>query len=241
MQNKKVGRPAENADGKRSESMRQELTDKIPAESPLVNEQLKTQLAGIFDKLDKDLTIVTVLEEGNAACMEMSSFLKAIASLTPHLEIQFLEKGEEPGKEETLNASMLPVAGFYREGTYLGVAFHGVPGGQEINSFALAIYNAAGPGQAVDEKVLKRIGKLKKRNNIKVCISLSCHHCPLVVTAGQRLALLSPNVVCEMVDARLYPELVEKYKISRVPAVLVNDSALYLGEKSMEEMLSLMR
>lgn len=221
--------------------MRQELTDKIPAESPLVNEQLKAQLAGVFGKLDKDLTIVTVMEEGNEACMEMASFLKAVAGLSSHLKIRFLEKGEEPKTEEILNASLLPVAGFYREDTYLGAAFHGVPGGHEINSFALAVYNAAGPGQEVDERILKKLGKLKKANNIKVCVSLSCHHCPLVVTAGQRLALLSPQIVCEMVDARLYPELVEKYKISRVPAVLINDSALYLGEKDMEELLALMK
>ncbi|MEG2732582.1 MAG: thioredoxin family protein, partial [Clostridium sp.] len=68
-----------------------------------------------------------------------------------------------------------------------------------------------------------------------------CHHCPLVVSAGQSIALLSPNVVCEMVDARLYPSLVEKYKISRVPAVIINDSALYMGEKDREELLKLLR
>ena len=40
------------------------------------------------------------------------------------------------------------------------------------------------------------------------------------MTAGQTLALLSPNVECIMIDARLYPDLVEQYKLSRVPAVL---------------------
>lgn len=221
--------------------MKQELIDKIPSESPLVNQELKEQLKGVLDKLNKNLELMTIVEADNDGCVEMGAFLKAIAALNGHLKVTFLLRGENPMIENTINANLLPVVGFYQGGRYLGVAFHGVPGGKEINAFALAMYNAAGPGQAVEEDILKKIGKLKKQNNLKVCVSLSCHHCQHVVTAGQHLALLSPNVVCEMVDARLYPELATKYKITRVPAVLVNDSALYMGQKDMEELLALLK
>ena len=43
-----------------------------------------------------------------------------------------------------------------------------------------------------------------------------------------------------MIDARLYPDLVEQYKLSRVPTVLIGE-ALYMGEKDMEELLALLR
>lgn len=221
--------------------MKQELIDSIPAESPLVNEQLKAQLKGVFDKLGSAVTIVTIVDQANPACLEMASFLKAVAALNDKISLLILERGEAPLKERELNAELLPVAGIYKNGAYAGAAFHGVPGGKEINSFALALYNAAGPGQEVDGAILRKIEKLKRQNNIKVCVSLSCHHCPNVVAAGQRIALLSPNVVCEMVDARLYPALVEKFKISRVPAVIINDSALYMGEKNMEELVKLLK
>lgn len=220
--------------------MNQDLIDDIEADSPLVNAQLKSQLKSVFDKLDKPLKLISIVDKGNASCIELGSFLKAVAGLNDKLELQLLEKGEDPVVEEKLNASLLPVVGLFQE-EYLGVCFHGIPGGQEINSFALAIYNAAGPGQKVEDKTLKKISKLKKQNNIKVCISLSCHHCANVVTAGQRIALLSPKVVCEMVDARLYPELVDKFGITRVPAIIINDSALYMGEKDMDELLCLLK
>ena len=42
------------------------------------------------------------------------------------------------------------VALLNKDGEYSGVKFHGVPGGHELNSFLLAIYNLAGPGQALD-------------------------------------------------------------------------------------------
>lgn len=217
------------------------MIDQIPQESLLVNEQLKAQLSEILGKLTSPLTIATVVDMEQEGCLEMASFLKAVASLSPLLSIDWREKGEDPQMERQLNAYMLPVAGLFQDGRYLGVAFHGTPGGQEINSFVRALYNSAGPGQPLDDKTEKKIKSLKKKNNIKVCISLSCHHCPGVVTACQRIAILNPNVEAEMVDARLYDDLVEKYKISRVPAILINDSALYLGAKDLDEIIKLLK
>ena len=100
--------------------------------------------------------------------------------------------------------------------------------------------NAAGPKKEYDEKILKKLGKLKKKNVIRVCVSLSCHHCQSVVTAGHDPWPFKPNVECIMIDARLYSDLVEQYKLSRVPAVLIGE-ALYMGEKDMEELLALLR
>lgn len=216
--------------------MKQELWEMIPEESSLVNEALKNQLKEIFNKLDRPVRLVSVIDRENRSCIEMGAFLKAISSLNEWIQLEFFEKGEDLLLEKQLNAEFLPVVGLFQE-EYLGVAFHGVPGGKEMNAFTLAIYNAAGSGQPVDDKVLKKIKSLKRQTNLKVCVSLSCNHCSNVVTAGQRIALLNSNVTCEMLDARLYPQLVEKYKITYVPTIVMNDSTIYVGEKDMGELL----
>ena len=56
-----------------------------------------------------------------------------------------------------LNTAWLPVTGLYKDGAYGRAAFHGVPGGREINSFVLAVYNLAGPGQEVPKGTRKKI------------------------------------------------------------------------------------
>ena len=227
--------------------MSRKLTEQIPSESRLVDAALKENLKTIFERLERPLCLKAVLEPDQRECTEMGAFLKAVAELSPMLELQLLEKGEDPQADRELDTAHLPVTGLYQEGEYLGAAFCGVPGGKEINSFVSAILNAAGHElkffqgvKEYDEKILKKLGKLKKKNVIRVCVSLSCHHCQSVVTAGQTLALLSPNVECIMIDARLYSDLVEQYKLSRVPAVLIGE-ALYMGEKDMEELLALLR
>ena len=62
------------------------------------------------------------------------------------------------------------------DGLYQRAAFHGVPGGKEINSFVIGIYNAAGPGQEISRAAIKKIGKLKRPADVKICVSLACHH-----------------------------------------------------------------
>ena len=212
----------------------------IPGESSLVDQGLKEQLAGIFGRMEKPVTIRAVVDLSGEKDREMASFLRVIVSLSPKLGLELYGPGEAdqvPG----LNTAWLPVTGLYKDGTYGRAAFHGVPGGKEINSFVLAIYNLAGPGQEVPKGTRKKIERLDKKTNIKICVSLACHHCPLVVTACQQIAFLNPNIEAEMIDAALYDDLVAEYDIKRVPMMIMNDSRIVMGSKTMDEIVTLLK
>ena len=43
-----------------------------------------------------------------------------------------------------------------------------------------------------------------------------------MVVACQRLASLSPYIKADMIDASLYPQVIEQYQIERVPMTIVN-------------------
>ena len=73
--------------------------------------------------------------------------------------------------KEQIGADQLPVVAFLdQNGVYTGVKFYGIPGGHEMNSFILALYNLAGPGQAIDDKTLNRIKTIDKPVKLKLCI-----------------------------------------------------------------------
>ena len=158
----------------------------------------------------------------------MASFLRAIVSVSPNLELE-LYGPDEADQVPELNTAWLPVTGLYKDGAYGRAAFHGVPGGREINSFVLAVYNLAGPGQEVPKGTRKKIERLDK------------NHCPLVVTACQQIAILNPNIEAEMIDAALYDDLVAQYDIKRVPMMIINDSRIVMGSKTMDEIVTLLK
>lgn len=211
----------------------------IPAESHLIDESLKNELKKMLDNLDGDVMVKAVLDFSSGKGKELAGFLSVIASLSSHIDLEVYEKDEEGAVE--IKRDFLPAAGLYKDGKYSGIAFHGVPGGQEINAFVLALYNLAGPGQKVGRWTRKKIEKLEGNCNIKICVSLACHHCPKAVAVCQQMAVFNEGIEAEMIDANLFPELVEKYKIERVPLIILNDEVVVTGVKTLEEMTEIIK
>lgn len=209
----------------------------IPNNSALISEELKAQITTLLSKMTQQVNLKAVLDFENEKSIEMGAFLKAIASCSELLEVEFYEKGEHSKLDEELHTDFLPVVGLYDE-VYRGVCFHGTPGGKEINSFLAAICNLGGAGNPLDKRLQKNISYIQKDLNVKIFVSLACHHCPHVVAACQKIALANTHVQAEMYDANLYPELVEKYKIQRVPMTVVNDDSTIMGEKPIEELVN---
>jgi thioredoxin reductase (NADPH) len=209
----------------------------VPRTSALLDDDLRGQIRGVFEKLTRDLEIRAILDPEEDKSLELLSLLYEMEELGEHIHVVPYEKGENEETQRDFDPEgRTPAMGLYINGSYTGVAFFGVPGGKEMNSFVLGCYNLAGSGQPVDNWTKKKLTKLKKDSELKIFVSLSCHHCAATVIGAQHLAALSDRVTATMIDANLYPDLVEKYKIERVPMVVINDEKTLMGEKSMEDL-----
>ena len=207
--------------------------------SALLNDALRGQIATVLGRMENNVTLVTIVDPSNEKSIELRDLVIDIADLGEKLEAVVKTKGEDLALEEKVNADKYPVVALLnKDGEYAGVKFHGVPGGHELNSFLLAIYNLAGPGQALDTSVLEAIKGIDKKVNIKVAVSVSCHLCPDVVVGAQRIAIENPNVETEMLDIANFPELKTKHKVMSVPCMIINDEKVTFGSKSIQDMLS---
>lgn len=213
--------------------------DAYPAKSPLIAPELEGQLKLLLDKLAGPVTMVCLVGEDEKSG-EMAAFLNHVAGLSPKLSCQFLRPGEDPGVDGLLDASLLPATGIYAGEEFGRMVFHGVPGGKEITGFAAALLNAGGAAKPLDRPTMKDIGKIKKPVDVRVCVSLACHHCAQLVASAQRVAWENPLVTAHMVDANLYPDLVSKYQIQRVPLTVLNGDTTVPGGKTMAELTTLL-
>lgn len=208
--------------------------------SKLLNDALRNQIKSILAMMEKEVTLVSIVDETMEKSIEFMDLILDMASLGEKLKVEIYKKSENPEIEAKINADKLPVVALLDENkNYSGVKFHGVPGGHELNSFILAIYNLAGPGQAIDQSLLKEIKAFDKKTNIKVVVSLSCTLCPDVVVASQRLAMENENIETEMVELSLFEDIKRKYRIMSVPAIIVNDDKIHFGAKKINEILDL--
>ena len=209
--------------------------NRYPAKSGLVNDMLEEQLNMLFGKLTAPVEICCILGEDDKS-LEMAAMVNHLVSISPKLSARFLAAGEDAALDEMLDASLLPA-------TAVGntrVVFHGVPGGKEITAFASAILNAGGGAKPLDKFTMKDIARIKAPMKLQICVSLACAHCCQLVTAAQRIAWENELVTAHMIDANLYPALVERQNIQRVPLTIINGRDQFPGGKTMAELTTIL-
>lgn len=195
-----------------------------------ISSEMKSALAPVFARFEKDIAVKVYLDD-TALSREVDGFVEEMKPLCSKVHFQIAE-----GNDNTIYPMMSICDA---SGNELGMAFHGVPGGHEFNSFIIALYNASGPGQPADPSVLEKIHTLDREIHMKIAVSLSCTMCPEVVMASQRIAAENPKISAEMFDLAHYPELKERYQIMSVPCLIVNDEHVYFGKKSMTDIVAL--
>ncbi len=198
-----------------------------------ISSEIRQQLTGVFAKFSSVVTVRAWLDE-SAFSGEIRGFLKELSGITDKV-IWTEQKVDGEAAPAELPAMEL----LYSSGKSSGIYFHGVPGGHEFNSFVIALYNVAGPGQELDSQTQERIKTLSEEMNIKILVSLTCTMCPESVMAAQRIAAASEHVTAEMFDLSHYPELKERYNVMSVPCMVFNEEKVVFGKKNVEELLAL--
>lgn len=196
-----------------------------------ISSEIRQQLEGVFSKFASGVTVRAWLDDSSLSG-EIRGFLNELTGITD--KVEWTE-----GKADAPDIKLPAVEILDSAGKSSGIYFHGVPGGHEFNSFIIALYNVAGPGQQLDSQTSDKIKALSAEKNIKILVSLTCTMCPESVMAAQRIAADSEHVTAEMFDLSHFPDLKERYNVMSVPCIVINDDKIVFGKKNVDEMLAL--
>ena len=211
---------------------------------------IRKQLDVVFGKMIGKLELALDLD-GSQVSKELEAFVDELVGLSDgKLTSRVGSRTDEDGKDYD-SVGDLPDArpsvricrvddqGVSRT---TGLAFHGVPSGHEFNSFVLALYNVAGPGQQVDQPTSDRIDAIKDQVDVMMLVSLTCTMCPTTVLSAQRVAAQNGMVRAEAYDLAHFPELKDRYQVMSVPCIVIRkdgQETVEFGKKSVPEMLDL--
>ena len=196
----------------------------------LFSPDMLSQLEAVFQKMASPLKLKLYLDDTPLSA-ELKGYMEELCALTDKLSLEM--SSEALGDRPCVRVCR-------EDGSWTGLAFHGVPGGHEFTSFVLGLYNAAGPGQALDEEILSEIRSLKPAH-MKILVSLSCTMCPELVTAAQRIAAENPDVTAEVYDLNHFADLRERYKVMSVPCLVIDDGeSVSFGKKNISQLLELL-
>lgn len=219
----------------------QSLTSKtIDKSEEFLDSNLKNQLSQIAEKFESSINIVVIKEKESSLSKDMEEMVLEIASTSDKIRYKVLNKGENPEFEKYIDLNKVPTITILdNENRYRGIKYSTLPSGHELNSFILAMYNIAGPGQKLSPETSEKIKNITGKKRWKIGISLSCNKCPELVQGAQRISIENSNIDVEIIDVFAFKEFKDRYNIMSVPALITEDEKIYFGVKTIEELLDL--
>ena len=230
---RKTGLRADAPSVKQSETTVTVDTHESEGSDELFTKEMRQQLATVFTRMKQPLLLKLYLDKRPISA-ELESFISALVAISDKLELEVCDRQAQETFAPCVEVCLA-------DGTPTGLAFHGVPSGHEFTSFVLGLYNAAGPGQTIDEDTKRQIEAITEAVDIKILVTLSCTMCPDLVVATQRIAAENPNVTAHVYDIRHFEDLKNQYNIMSVPCMVVNDQDVVFGKKTMQQVLELIK
>jgi glutaredoxin-like protein len=204
------------------------------------NDDIRKQITDILTQMVNPVTIKLFVDEaGCNTCPETKQLLQEFKETSPKITLEILDKNSNQKAANEYGITLVPsFVLLNHQGEYKGVKFNGIPAGHEINSFISALIEMSGMPLKVPQVALDRIAKITKPVHIKVFVTLSCPHCPGAVQTAHRLAMLNPNIQAEAIEANTFPGISQKYQVSGVPKIVINEDFELLGNQPMEAFLA---
>lgn len=228
---RKTGLRANVPASKQSETAVTVDTQEADGSGELFTAEMRQQLDTVFDRMESPLLLKLYLDDRTVS-QELEQFITALAELSDKLTASVAERSASSDNTPCVTVCRA-------DGTEMGLAFHGVPSGHEFTSFVLGLYNAAGPGQAIDSDTKRQIASITSTVNMKLLVTLSCTMCPDLVVAAQHIAAENPHITAHVYDIRHFENLKERYNVMSVPCLVINDDKISFGKKNMEQILQL--
>ncbi len=169
-------------------------------------------------------------------CAPAEEFYKEVSGLSDKVVFEVHNRVTDAEKASAYGVQLTPAAVI--EGPAgARVRFYGIPAGYEFVSLLEALKNSAAAAQDLQPETVAALGAVAKPVNIKVFVTPSCPYCPSAVVMAHKFALVSPSITAEMVEASEFPDLADKYGVSGVPQIVVNDKISLVGAQPEPAML----
>ncbi|UCF28725.1 MAG: thioredoxin family protein [Chloroflexota bacterium] len=199
----------------------------------LLNTEISNQVKEAFTQLDQEVEVLFFgRQEGCEYCDQTLQLIEEVTNLSDKLFMTVYDVDVNADEAAKFNVDKTPglvITG--READQLvdfGVRYAGVPSGHEFSSLIQDIILVSGRDSRLSDQTREFLSNLTEPVSLQVFVTPTCPYCPPAVILAHQMAMESPMVQAEMVEAMEFPELSSKHGVSGVPQTTINDGAGHL-------------
>jgi glutaredoxin-like protein len=190
---------------------------------PLLNEEIAQHVKEVLAGLAGPVRLAMFSQEDDCPyCPETRQLVEELAALSDQITAEVYDLGADKEQAEALGVDKTPAIAVLGARDY-GVRFYGIPAGYEFASLLNAIQTVAAGQAGLSKSTLDALRTLDQPVHLQVFVTPTCPYCQTSVILGHQMAIASPFVRADMVEATEFPHLAVKYQVMGVPRTVIND------------------
>ncbi|MBN1451881.1 MAG: thioredoxin family protein [Anaerolineales bacterium] len=199
----------------------------------LLNDDITQQIREVFDGLKHPVHLMFFGSKSNCDyCDDTRQLVEEVAAISDLLSIDIYDMDADADLAAKYNVDKAPgLVIAAKEGeqiTDFGVRLAGIPSGHEFTSLIQDIVLVSNRDSGLNPQTREFLKNLNKPVILQVFVTPTCPYCPRAVVLAHQMAMESPMIQAEMVEATEFPELSMRHNVSGVPQTTINDGKAHV-------------
>lgn len=203
----------------------------MPLLTPALRQHIREILTGLPSPVT--LRLFTRHHAECPSCDDAEQIVETIAELSNgRVVVDMVDVDREPEKARALGIERVPaavIASTVHEPDSAGVRFFGPPAGYEFGTLIETIRLAGNRRTDLEPATIAALARLDRPMHVQVFVTPTCPYCPRAALLAGQLALASPFVTADIVDATEFPDVADRYHVHGVPRTVINETTAIEG------------
>lgn len=193
----------------------------------LLNEDVNKQIQELFADLKHPVHLMFFGRNQDCQyCQETRQLVEEVVALSDLLSLEIYDIESDKDLAQKYNVDKTPgiviAAKEADQITDFGVRLAGIPSGHEFTSLIQDILYVSSRDSGLSPQTREFLKNLDKPITLQVFVTPTCPYCPRAVVLAHQMAIESPLVQAEMVEATEFPDLASQHGVSGVPQTTIN-------------------
>jgi glutaredoxin-like protein len=196
----------------------------------ILNEEVIGQVTELFAGIQEPVQILFFGKKDDCEfCESTRQLIEEVSAISDQIKFDVYDIVEDDGIAKQYKVDKAPglvIAGLDGEQILdYGIRYAGIPSGHEFSSLIHDIILVSSRDSGLSQQTRDILKELKQPVLLQVFVTPTCPYCPRAVVLAHQMALESPMIEAEMVEATEFWELSERYNVSGVPQTTINHGA----------------
>ncbi len=155
-------------------------------------------------------------------CRETQQLIEEVASLSDRVSVEVHNRVTDREMAGRYGIDKTPAVVIEGDQDY-GIRYFGIPSGYEFGSLIEDIRMVGKRDSGLSPSTRQRLARIQTPVHIQVFVTPTCPYCPRMVRLAHQVAMESPWIRADMVEAMEFPELADYYGVYGVPRTVINE------------------